>query len=48
MLLRVLSGVGGFVVNDKDEVLLVKERWSVYSVPKWHLPGGMADAGKFY
>jgi len=34
-------GVGGFVMNDKQEVLVVKERWD--ENPKWKLPGGALD-----
>mmetsp|Transcript_40657 Transcript_40657/g.83085 ORF Transcript_40657/g.83085 Transcript_40657/m.83085 type:complete len:463 (-) Transcript_40657:132-1520(-) len=41
-------GVGGIVVNSKDEILLVQER--VSPVPQfegcWKLPGGLADPGE--
>jgi len=38
-------GVGGVVVNDKDEVLMVKERISPMAAfqDSWKLPGGLAD-----
>jgi ADP-ribose pyrophosphatase YjhB (NUDIX family) len=34
-------GVGGFVLNDKNEVLVVKEKY--FANPVWKLPGGMVD-----
>jgi len=34
-------GVGGFVLNDKNELLVIKERW--HKDPLWKLPGGMVD-----
>jgi ADP-ribose pyrophosphatase YjhB (NUDIX family) len=38
-------GVGGFVINDKDEVLVIKERSgpSAKLVDFWKLPGGLVD-----
>ncbi|KAK8403663.1 hypothetical protein O3P69_000036 [Scylla paramamosain] len=36
-----LIGVGAFVVNDKDELLVVQERF--YSRPHWKLPGGYVE-----
>jgi len=39
-----LVGVGGMVVNDKDEVLVVQERF--YTAPHWKLPGGYVDPGE--
>ncbi|XP_074641025.1 uncharacterized protein LOC141898812 [Tubulanus polymorphus] len=38
-------GVGGFVINDRNELLVVKEKFSI-SEAKWHLPGGQANAGE--
>lgn len=34
-------GVGGLVINDKNEVLVVKEKY--FANPVWKLPGGMLD-----
>jgi len=34
-------GVGGFVLNDKNELLVVKEKY--LANPLWKLPGGMAE-----
>eukprot|EP00091_Calanus_sinicus_P023145 TRINITY_DN7681_c0_g1_i1.p1 TRINITY_DN7681_c0_g1~~TRINITY_DN7681_c0_g1_i1.p1 ORF type:complete len:188 (-),score=52.33 TRINITY_DN7681_c0_g1_i1:134-697(-) len=39
-----LVGVGGMVVNDKDEVLVVQERF--FTAPHWKLPGGYVDPGE--
>jgi len=39
-----LVGVGGMVVNDKDELLVVQERF--YTAPHWKLPGGYVDPGE--
>lgn len=41
-------GVGGVVVNSKDEVLMVQERVSPLPMfqGSWKLPGGLADAGE--
>lgn len=40
------AGVAGFVVNDKGEMLTIKERFTG-DAPRWKLPGGGADAGMF-
>jgi len=37
-------GVGGMVINDKDEILVVQERF--YLAPHWKLPGGYVDPGE--
>eukprot|EP00029_Vermamoeba_vermiformis_P001293 TRINITY_DN11467_c0_g1_i1.p1 TRINITY_DN11467_c0_g1~~TRINITY_DN11467_c0_g1_i1.p1 ORF type:complete len:109 (-),score=22.27 TRINITY_DN11467_c0_g1_i1:196-522(-) len=37
-------GVGGFVLNDKKELLCVREKY--FAVSPWKLPGGMADPGE--
>ncbi|XP_033106951.1 nucleoside diphosphate-linked moiety X motif 6-like [Anneissia japonica] len=37
-------GVAGFVVNENNQVLVVKERF--YKKANWKLPGGMADPGE--
>lgn len=41
-------GVGGLVINDKGEVLLMKERVSVTAQAHglWKLPGGLVDPGE--
>ena len=33
-------GVGGFVVNDKDELLVIEERFRFQDKAHWKLPGG--------
>ena len=40
-----LEGAGGFVVNDKNQLLVVQERFS--PKPHWKLPGGHADPGTY-
>jgi len=39
-----LIGVGAMVINDKDEILVVQERF--YTAPHWKLPGGYVDPGE--
>lgn len=40
-----MVGVGGIVINDKNEILVVSERFSM--IPKsWKLPGGYVEPGK--
>merc|ERR1711962_278541 len=39
-----LIGVGGMVINDKDEILVVQERF--YLAPTWKLPGGYLEPGE--
>ena len=40
------TGVAGFVVNDKQEVLLVQEKWlRNIKFIHWKLPGGVAETG---
>ena len=41
-------GVGGFVVNEHDELLVVQERFSRLGVKHWKLPGGQADPGNVF
>lgn len=36
-------GVGAFVVNDQDQVLVIKEKKFGQYEPMWKLPGGAAD-----
>lgn len=36
-------GVGGLVVNDPSQVLVVSERY--LNFPHWKLPGGVVDPG---
>ena len=38
-----LIGVGAFVINDSDELLVVRERF--YKHPHWKLPGGYVEPG---
>ncbi|ENN76585.1 hypothetical protein YQE_07034, partial [Dendroctonus ponderosae] len=40
-----LVGVGAVVVNDADQVLVVKEKY-FYKVPMWKLPGGYVEPGE--
>ena len=40
------AGVAGFVVNDKDELLLVQEKYlQALKRRIWKLPGGVAEQG---
>ncbi|XP_046634041.1 nudix hydrolase 8-like [Daphnia pulicaria] len=39
-----MVGAGAMVVNDKNEVLVVQERY--YKRPHWKLPGGYVDPGE--
>ena len=42
----VTIGVAGVVVNEKNEFLLVQEKWlRNRSLVMWKFPGGMADLG---
>ena len=43
-----ICGVGGVMVNDKEEVLLVRQRrFSTGKVnPEWGYPGGLIDRGE--
>ena len=40
-------GVGGFVVNERDELLVVQERFSPLGIKHWKLPGGHKDPGEY-
>jgi ADP-ribose pyrophosphatase YjhB (NUDIX family) len=42
---RHLIGVGGFVVNDKKEILVVKEKSGI-ATAIWKIPGGAVDPGE--
>ena len=39
-----LVGVGGMVVTDNDQLLVIQERF--YTAPHWKLPGGYVDPGE--
>ena len=39
------SGVGGLVVNEKEQVLAVQERFTTGGKRHWKLPGGHVDMG---
>jgi ADP-ribose pyrophosphatase YjhB (NUDIX family) len=39
-----MIGVGAVVMNDAQEILVVKEKYSV--IPHWKLPGGYIEPGK--
>ncbi|XP_056003054.1 nucleoside diphosphate-linked moiety X motif 6-like [Ostrea edulis] len=39
-------GVAGFVLNEKNELLVIRERFSVLDTNPWKLPGGLADKGE--
>ncbi|XP_076038300.1 uncharacterized protein LOC143023597 isoform X2 [Oratosquilla oratoria] len=39
-----MIGVGAFVVNDKEELLVVQEKF--YRIPHWKLPGGYVEPGE--
>lgn len=40
-----MVGVGGMVVNNKNEILVIREKY--YKQPHWKLPGGYVDPGSF-
>lgn len=40
-----MIGVGGLVVNDKKQILVVSEKY--YKYPHWKLPGGGVDPGNY-
>ena len=41
-----MSGVGGFVLNDKNELLVIQEKYlTSLKRPIWKIPGGLADPG---
>ena len=39
-----ITGVAGFVVNDKNQLLVIQEKFNI-SKKHWKLPGGLADKG---
>ena len=39
-----MAGAGGFVLNEKNELLVVCERFKTKQ--HWKLPGGMVDHGE--
>lgn len=39
-------GVVGFVLNEKKELLVIRERFSVIRLKFWKLFGGLVDKGK--
>ena len=42
-----ISGVAGCVINDKNEVLVVQEKWlRSLKIRHWKLPGGVAEPGR--
>lgn len=42
-----LVGIGGIVINDKDQILAISEDQSM--IPgSWNIPGGYVDPGKRY
>ena len=42
-------GVSGFVVNDKNQLLVIQEKYHPGSAkPRWKLPGGHARKGGFF
>ena len=47
--LSLSPGVAGLVVNEKNEILVVQEKWlHRMRVPHWKLPGGVCDPGMSY
>lgn len=40
-----MVGVGAVVVNNKNQVLVVQEKYSVLGRPFWKLPGGYVEPG---
>ncbi|CAG5136387.1 unnamed protein product [Candidula unifasciata] len=40
-------GVGGFVINDQKQLLVIREKYHANNnITAWKLPGGLADAGE--
>lgn len=39
-------GVGGLVINERNEMLVITERYAFDDVKRWKLPGGLVDAGE--
>jgi len=43
-----VAGVGGFVVNDREELLVIQEKFHpLMARAHWKLPGGCADRGRW-
>lgn len=41
-----MLGVGGFVLNDNNDLLVIQEKYlTSLKRPIWKIPGGMADPG---
>ena len=40
------AGVGGLVINDRNELLVIAERYGWDNVKRWKLPGGLVDPGE--
>ena len=40
-----ITGAGGFVINDKNELLVICERFRTKR--HWKLPGGQVDVGRY-
>lgn len=41
-----LLGVGGMVINDKNQVLTIQEKYHL--TPHWKLPGGYSNPGNCF
>lgn len=41
-----LIGVGAIVINDKSELLVVKEKYNILPTSMWKLPGGYVEPGE--
>lgn len=41
-----LIGVGAIVINDKSELLVVKEKYNILPTSMWKLPGGYVESGE--
>lgn len=39
-------GVGAIVMNDKRQILVVSEKYRMYTFPHWKLPGGYVEQGE--
>lgn len=42
-----MIGVGAIVVNDAEEILVVREKYFPKGFPHWKLPGGYVESGMF-
>lgn len=42
-----MVGVGAVVINDKNQLLTIKEKSSLVGAKLWKIPGGYVEPGKY-